>query len=562
MLFRSMLALAAAVLSGCSGQPAPPPAPSPAAETVRQTAGGEVIGFVAENGVLVWRAIPFAAPPVGDLRWRAPRPPARWEGRREALEYASACPQLTNVFNSGEGVKPGELQGAEDCLYLNILAPAGTKPDAQLPVMVWIHGGGNVWGSAAQYDPSNLVANENVIIVSVQYRLGPLGWFAHEALRESAETAEDASPNFGTLDLIASLQWVKANIAGFGGDPARVTIFGESAGGQNVATLLASPLAKGLFERAIMQSGYLDSVSVADAEKGQENSPDAENAPTKVAARAGAADAAALRALKLDALYAAYTLDESGYLNLPRVASDGIVIPEAGLRATFATPGGFNAVPLISGTNRDEMKLFQIVDPRLVTRWFGLFPAAKDQAFYDRLAYYQSRLWRIRSIDEPLSAMTAAGHGDVWGYRFDWDEGGSFLMTDLKKLLGAAHGLEIPFVFNRFKLLGRLDPVMYARKTAADREALSRDMGARWAAFARDGEPGADWPRWGEGRIKRFDDAADKGPAILDGADSVDALIADLAADMALSPEQKKLVAGGLALWLPERAADFITAAE
>jgi para-nitrobenzyl esterase len=563
---RAALAVAAvcAFVSACA-KPAPEPEapPKPAAETLRTTAEGDVVGFVGDNGVQTWRGVPFAAPPIGDLRWRAPRPPAAWKGWRETLSFSAKCPQLTNVFNAGEGAKPGDLQGSEDCLYLNVYAPPKSTGSSKLPVMVFIHGGGNVWGSASQYDPSNLALNENVVVVTVQYRLGPLGWFAHEAIRDGAAAPLDRTANFGTLDLVAALQWVRANIEVFGGDPALVTIFGESAGGQNVATLLASPLARGLFSRAIIQSGLFDSTPLDHAENGETEA----NAARKAADRAGAKTADELRGLSLEALYAAYELDGQGYLTMPLIIADGVALPEAGLRAAFATKDGFNAVPIITGTNRDEMKLFQFVDPRLVNRWFGVLLSAKNQKFYDRLAEYQSRLWRIRSVDEPASAMAAADHLDVYAYRFDWDEGGRFLTMDLKKLLGAAHAIEIPFVFNRFRLLGRLDAVMFQEKDAAAREELSRAMGAYWAAFARDGDPGtggekglAHWPRWrtGGGTLMRLDAGARD---LLTGADSVDQLIADLAADRALSAKERTIVTEALGVWLPERKADFAAAA-
>jgi para-nitrobenzyl esterase len=556
--------VAALLLAACGSAPAPETTPAPSEETVRQTAQGEAIGFTGEDGVMIWRGLPFAAPPVGDLRWRAPRPPAVWTGRRNALSFASACAQITNVFNASNGGAFGTLQGSEDCLYLNIYAPAETKPGANLPVMVWIHGGNNVSGSAKQYIPAKLAANENVVIVTVQYRLGPLGWFAHEAIRGSAETPDDASANFGTLDLIQSLQWVKENIAGFGGDPGLVTIFGESAGGQNVASLIVSPLASGLFDRAIIQSGLFDSYSLADAE----TSASDKNAAANAVIRMGVSDAAALRALSAQQVFDAYVQDEGNYLTAPRVIADGVAIPQAGLRTPLKTPGGFNAVPVITGTNRDEMKLFQFLDPRLVNKWFGVFVVARDQKFYDALAHYQSRLWRIRSVDEPASAMTAAGHEAVYAYRFDWDEGGRFLITDLKKLLGAAHGMDIPFVLDRFELFGRLDPLIFRKASAASREKLARDMGAYWAAFARDGDPGAGgsanlarWPRWTSdgATLKRFDtDGADA----LTGLDTIDALVADLAADHSVTAEQKRIIADALSGWMPERAGDFAAAAE
>jgi para-nitrobenzyl esterase len=416
MIAKFMAAVAAALaLAACGAEPQRETPPSPSDNAIRMTAQGEAIGFAGANGVNIWRGLPFAAPPVGDLRWRAPRPPAPWSGRREAISFASGCVQVTNVFNASTGGAFGTLQGAEDCLYLDIYAPAAARPGIKLPVMVWIHGGNNVSGSSKLYIPDQLAANENVIVVTVQYRLGPLGWFAHEAIRASAETPEDASANFGTLDLIAALRWVRENITAFGGDPDLVTIFGESAGGQNVASLIVSPLARGLFERAIIQSGLFDSYALADAEAGARD----KNSASAAAARAGAAGAAALRGLSTEQLFGAYQLDEGSFLTLPRVIADGVVLPEGGLRTALATPGGFNAVPVITGTNRDEMKLFQFLDPRLVDKWFGVFVTAKDPKFYDALAYYQSRLWRIRSVDEPASAMTTAGHEAVYAYRFD-----------------------------------------------------------------------------------------------------------------------------------------------
>ncbi|MDZ7629575.1 MAG: carboxylesterase family protein [Parvularculaceae bacterium] len=566
-MIRAVLILAFALLAACGRTPAPsaPPVADPA--TLRTVAQGDTIGFSAPAGVQIWRGLPFAAPPVGDLRWRAPRPAANWTGVREALEGAGVCPQIANVFNAVEGVKPGILLGTEDCLYLDIYAPKDAAATARLPVMVWIHGGGNVWGSAKQYDPSNLARNENVIVVVVQYRLGPLGWFAHEAIRQSAETPDDGAASFAILDLVASLEWVKENIAAFGGDPSRVTIFGESAGGANVAGLLASPRATGLFHRAIVQSGLFDSTALGEAENG--GGADI-NPAAAVAARLGATDAAGLRAVSAETLFKAYELDAAGFSSMPRMIADGVALPSQGLREALRSPATFNAVPVITGTNRDEMKLFQLVDPRFVNRYLGVILIAKDQQFYDRLADYQSRLWRIRSVDEPAALMTEGGHREVYAYRFDWDEGGRFLLTDLKALLGAAHGLEIPFVMNKFALLGRLDPVMWTKATLEERETLSRQIGGYWAALARDGDPNGapragarpEWRPWSaEGALMRLDGASDGGVRMIAGLDSVDRLIADLEGEQALTREQKRLIAEALGLWLPSRKADFLAAA-
>ncbi|MEM9177841.1 MAG: carboxylesterase family protein, partial [Myxococcota bacterium] len=190
--------------------------------TRRVLAQGEVVGTTLEDGrVLAWKGLPFAAPPVGDLRWRAPQPPVAWEGVREALASGSMCTQL-----GGEPV-----QGAEDCLYLDVFAPASVAEEgaALLPVMYWIHGGGNSMGSGDMMPPQALARDNGVVLVTINYRLGLFGWLSHDALRASAANPADASGNFGTLDIIRGLEWVQENIAQFGGDPGRVTIFGESA---------------------------------------------------------------------------------------------------------------------------------------------------------------------------------------------------------------------------------------------------------------------------------------------------------------------------------------------
>ncbi|RYG85444.1 carboxylesterase family protein, partial [bacterium] len=213
------------------------------------TATGEVVG-VRAAGVEAFKGLPFAAPPVGDLRWRPPQPAARWSGIRDASRYGADCMQ--EPF-PGDAAPLGETP-AEDCLYLNVWRPAGARAGAKLPVMVWIYGGGFVNGGAspAVYDGSAF-ARQGVILASFNYRLAHFGFFAHPAL--SAEQKGGLLANYGLMDQLAAMTWVRDNIARFGGDPANVTVFGESAGGMSVHTLLTTPLAKGLFQRAIVESG-------------------------------------------------------------------------------------------------------------------------------------------------------------------------------------------------------------------------------------------------------------------------------------------------------------------
>ncbi|MCP4757192.1 MAG: carboxylesterase family protein, partial [Proteobacteria bacterium] len=231
---------------------------SKADPTARTTTHGIVSGKKGSNDTWVWRGIPFAKPPLGELRWKAPRDPEPWEGVKKTVAFSKMCPQ------SG-GLEGGLDKSSEDCLYLNIWRPRSNERD--LPVYFWIHGGGNTEGSGIKFKGGNLSRKANMVVATVNYRLGPLGWFAHPALRNGANALDD-SGNYGTLDLIKSLEWVRDNISAFGGDPSSVTIAGESAGGWNVQSLLISPLAAGLFHGAVSQSGPSTNVKpVAYVEK-------------------------------------------------------------------------------------------------------------------------------------------------------------------------------------------------------------------------------------------------------------------------------------------------------
>jgi para-nitrobenzyl esterase len=351
---------------------------------------------------------------VGERRWRSPEPAQRWAGVREALEFGSPCAQIASPFSGVVDRERGSFAGDEDCLYLNVYAPAFAESAiprgaAHLPVMVWIHGGSNVIGHASFYDGGNLAQRQNVVVVTINYRLGPLGWFRHAALRETASSAREASGNFGTLDQILALQWVQENIAAFGGDPGNVTIFGESAGARDVLALLLSPLAKDLFHRAIAQSGSARDLSVAPAEQFSDApEPGHRNSSNEVIARLLIADGTArdrsaarqtldglrpaevasyLRRVDAEALIAAYETEaEEGLAAVPSVFGDGVVLPSQPVLERFATPGGFNAVPVMLGTNKDENKTFMFPNPRYVRRWLPILPRLRDEASYNAVA--------------------------------------------------------------------------------------------------------------------------------------------------------------------------------
>ncbi len=543
---RSIVALLCGMLVSACGLGAPERAPRVAApETKRTTALGEVVGSIASEGTHAWHGIPFAQPPTGERRWRAPVPAAPWSGVREAIVDPAACPQPAPALGGGDN--PDGTQGDEDCLYLNVFAPAfpaEAVPGAgdRRPVMVWIHGGGNSIGDARLYDGGHLAAAHGVVVVAVQYRLGPLGWLRHASLRAGAD-ARDASGNYGTLDLIEALRFVRANVAAFGGDPERVTVFGESAGGRNTFTMLQSPLARGLFQRAIVQSGGLSSPTLAEAENltsdpepGHPNSG-GELLLRLLEAHAGAGDRAAARAEAAalgdegvarflrertpGELLAAYTGSSGmGLLRFPQIFPDGTVMPADAAEEHFPA-GRYNQVPVITGTNRDETKLFMAFDREYVRLWFRILPSLRDPVRYERDAEYQSLAWKLNGTDEPARWMRAVQGPKVFGYRFDWDEADSFLWVDWSQVLGAAHAFEIPFVFGDFDI--PLLRSLYGEESLAGREALSRAMMSYWAEFAANGTPGRgrggdlpEWKSWDESgpesdRFLVFDTEADGG---------------------------------------------------
>jgi len=551
---RTLSMLAALALAACAlAQPAVAATPDPA--TSRTLSGGGVVGYVdATTGAHAWRAIPFAAPPVGDLRWRAPRPPAAWTGQRSAVTPAPWCPQQLSALDGVKKDRWGEIVGQEDCLYLDVYAPpmtAAQAAGAKLPVMMWIHGGSNTWGRAEQYDGSALAARFKVIVVVVQYRLGALGWMALDALRQGGTLPDDASANFGTLDHIRALEWIASDIGAFGGDAGRVTIFGESAGGHNVAALLSSPRAKGLLHRAIIQSGSFRSEPAAVAEGATDGGPaSATTVARRILGPGKPVEGPALRAAPLDAVFGAYRTAD-GQIDPLRVIADGVTLPAAGVRSGLDNPATWNAVPVMTGANRDEMKLFNALNPALVWRLFGVLPMARDQAEYDAVSDYPSRLWRANAVDGPAARMVAGGQPAVWAYRFDWDEEGRVLFTDLGKLLGAGHSLEIPFVFGHFELLGAFDRFAFTKRNAPGRIALSDAMMSYWVNFAATGAPGRGvdgalpaWTAWssasGAERIMLLDSPAGGGVRMSADQETSARIAADLLADKRLKTPARR----------------------
>ena len=552
---RRLQSMLAALAIACCALAQPAVAATADTATARTVSGGGVVGYVdATTGAHAWRAIPFAAPPVGELRWRAPRPPASWTGQRTAVTAAPWCPQQLSALDGVKKERWGEIVGQEDCLYLDVYAPpmtAAQAAGAKLPVMMWIHGGSNTWGRAEQYDGSALAARFNVVVVVVQYRLGALGWMSLDALRQGGTLPDDASANFGTLDHIRALEWIASDIGAFGGDAGRVTVFGESAGGHNVAALLASPRAKGLFHRAIIQSGSFRSEPAADAEGVTDGGPaSATVVARRILGPGKPVDGPALRAAPLAAVFGAYKT-ANGQIDPLRVIADGVTLPVDGVSAGLDNPANYNAVPVMTGANRDEIKLFNALNPEFVWRLFGVLPMARDQAYYDAVSDYPSRMWRANAVDGPAARMVAGGQPAVWAYRFDWDEEGRVLFTDLGKLLGAGHSLEIPFVFGHFKLLGAFDRFAFTKGNAPGRIALSDAMMSYWVNFAATGAPGrgvkGDLPEWktwsnasGAERIMLLDSPAGGGARMSNDLETRDRITTDLLADPRLKTPARR----------------------
>jgi len=494
-----LIFVAVALLAGCAESPketVTEDETSMAASdaTLVQTVHGPVRGEAAD-GVRVFRGIPYAAPPVGELRWKPPQAPAGWPQPRPALTFGMPCwqPRIEGFYDGGP------IERSEDCLYLNVWSRA--KEGESLPVMVWIHGGALLMGHGhlPMYDGSALTG-KGVVVVSINYRLGALGFLAHEEL--SAESPRGISGNYGILDQIAALEWVRDNIAAFGGNPNNVTIFGESAGSWSVCYLVASPLAKGLFHRAIGQSGGCFS-------------PQPQLAEDSAAGRSGhavgaslaelleTADLAAMRSVPAATLYA--KIEEAEWNQGGLVYQDGHVLPQQ--PAALVAGGTHNRVPVMLGSTADEGTTLFLGAPDMDEAGFRaslaqfsadhadeLFDAyvdaetpdysrAQQQFLADRYFAWQMRTW----------ARHQAANGDR-GYLYYFshvpDLGGEYGTS-----LGAFHAAEIRYAFGNIHVgFGNEDEPVVQRDSDAE---VARLMTGYWTNFAKTGDPnGEGLPAW------------------------------------------------------------------
>jgi para-nitrobenzyl esterase len=473
------------------------------AEIKVETSSGIVDGY-NKGRVIYWDDIPYAKPPIDQLRWKAPRTINNSKNIISSKEN-NYCVQRPSSLGGPGG--EGLYVGTEDCLYLDISAPARKKSEL-LPVMFWIHGGGNTSGLKDLYDFNKMVRRHNVIVVRINYRLGPFGWFTHPSIQDF-QTDLDKTSNFGTLDIIAALHWVKENISLFGGDPDNVTIFGESAGGHNVFSLLVSDKSKGLFHKAISMSGYTTSISPKDAYVQNDKSSTSSYTSSEIVKKiikelsneketySNEEIRDILLNLSTQEFFEHYANRET-YEEIPLLTSDNIVIPEDGLRASLFNKDIVNKVPTIAGSNRDEVKLWLATAEYFVELDFSALGSLlnipnvklKDEDAFEAFNYYRSSAWKIRGVDIPLKGLYESGNSNLYAYQYDWDDHRRYVVADFKKLIGAAHATEIPLLAGNAKLVGGypLSDLIYP--AGRSRLFTSRNMMRFWTNFAKSGDPG------------------------------------------------------------------------
>ena len=467
---------------------------TPTKSPVVRIESGRVRGLEAD-GVVSFKGIPYAAPPVGKLRWRAPQPAQHWNGVRDATKFGPECMQTTN-----------EVPKSETCLTLNVLRPATSA--RQLPVMVWIYGGANVHGQTSLYPRADALAKLGVVFVSMNYRMGRLGFFAHPALL--AETPDELHGDYGHMDQRSALQWVQRNIAAFGGNPKAVTIFGQSSGGGSVMIHLTSPLSRGLFQRAIMQSPGSPTArakvfrltELSDAEKMA-----VDYARSLGITGVGPTALEALRALPAEKLVegtdheAALAAIATGkhIIGVAGSIRDGKLVVEAPEVALAA--GREATVPVMIGTTDRDLALGSADNKDELFAIFGV-NAVQARKLYDpqgdqTLDELKQQVFADSSETEPArhlaDEVARAGH-PAYLYRFSY-----VAESERGKMKGVLHGFEIPYVFN-------IPDELVGDKVTGDDKKMSELASAYWVSFARTGDPnGGNRPQW-----PRHDPAVDK----------------------------------------------------
>jgi para-nitrobenzyl esterase len=481
---------------------------------VRETAYGLVEGYKHSKKSYGWLGLPFAMPPVGELRWKAPKDPESWDGVRDAGETAQcdACTQVeTDMWSAvPDPDEPGQpsIIGSEDCLYLNVFAPKKAK---KLPVYVYFHGGSNRTGGTAEYTAANLAEKEDIVFVAATYRVGPLGWFYHRSAQDDDYTAEDNSGHYGNLDTIQAMKWVQENIEAFGGDPDNVTVGGTSAGAHDVIILMASPLAEGLFHRARIKSqgmsndgngvitytpetGSALADSMLKALLGLDDEGLAAMTPAEIAAAAAQKSGAEI----------ILAMAASGSPLYDAVV-DGYVLPKDYFE--LFNEGDYNKVPVMVGVSEYETKPFlRYYGPAFGHPWHTLFdevlvngtmtmdelftefygPLAEDgKNLYEMCGYYGGLNWNAKHLNELATILADQQPGEVYGFVFKWGGVGSG-PEPFDFIIGPGHAFDTPLWQGwDHGLFG----MSFTKENEKGRKATQKALMAYLAEFAKTGDP-------------------------------------------------------------------------
>ena len=517
-------------------------------DIVVKSQSGNYLGIEATD-LYVFKGIPYAEPPIGALRWRAPRDVDYLDAIIDATEFKNECVQPkdnSSIFNRNLST------GDEDCLYLNIYVPKNQNSlnKNKFPVMYWIHGGSNIWGAGSDYDFSNLATSQQVIVITINYRLGLFGWFASPFFAETAEGL-DKSYNFGHLDIIRGLEWVNQNISSFGGDKNNVTIFGESAGGSNTLTMIASPLAEGLFHKAISQSGYVSSYSVEYAESISELSSKnifAENIKYLTDSNE---IVDYLQGLTQTEVYEKYiaTAEKYVYPITPITIRDGIVIPNEGVYKALEKTDP--SLVVVAGTNKDEMNYWFVNSEYFYDTSFEIRRTLKrSEANLRSWNKYRSAIWRYKGAEEPLRRMSKS-NDNLYSYRLDWDEEDDGIFGDYSLFVGAAHGIDIPFIANSFdmeQIPWYIKNILFPESTAEGRDALSALMMRYWGNIAKYGDPNVFVPqKWekftaSDNQMIILDNPQDPNFGMVTNPVMPKTLLKEIESDSALEIEERCLI--------------------
>lgn len=574
------------MVSGCAKDADLPGYPTNKTVT---TAYGDVRGTTISEA-WVWKGVPYAKAPVGDLRWKAPVDPDPWTGVRDA---STACSECVQQVYDAHWFSQNAFIGSEDCLYLDIYAPKSWQ--GNLPVYFYIHGGSNNFGSAKQYSGAALAKRGNMIVVYVQYRLNAFGFLTHPSLRTNGDDLDD-SGNYGTLDIMKALAWVQANIAAFGGDPTKVVIGGQSAGAHNVVSLLLSPQAAN-FRGAFVQSAAMDPSTVAAADARTNTTIDGLLIRGGFAADAGAA--AALRATLTDEQIARFLrgqpaelvarcrrdgtgADGSGSMANHSVIRDGVVIRDATWTEAIAA-GNYHKIPVVFGTTRYEYKNFAPLYgtyvklltgnqvPSGANSWYQLWntigvlepamtaddvlPLQRDKDIYETINALKSKQWRMTTgVDNVTRALKANDPANpVYAYQFDWVGGSDPALANFAAYFGAGHSMDIPF----FQGVATDSwNVSFTATNKPGRDALQAAMMDYLIAFVQTLNPNPAgsslpvWPQWdntaGVDKIIHFN--ADLNNYLIT-TESAEIIAADLAAEIAAAKATYTEAAGAFALF-------------